>query len=135
VAAARLAGMPELPEPHLGADLEASPDPDAERLRAAGASFDWLAFTRPGASVWEEHVGVIHAGHGGYDIGVHLADRLAAAEVRIQRLAESLGRTPVHSGPSGEHQVVVRRLHLPDQHDEAVRLSLDLFQYLSRPAG
>jgi hypothetical protein len=135
VEAARATGMPELPEPHLGADLVASPDAQAQQLRAADASFDWLALTRPGASVWDEHVGVVHVGQASYDVGVHVADRLATAAVRIQRLADVLGRTTTHSGPAREHQVVARRLRLPEQQDEAIRLTLDLFEHLSRPAG
>lgn len=132
---ARTAGMRELPEPHLGADLAHSADPYAEQLRAAEASFDWLAFAHPGASMWEAHVGVVHVGQASYDVGVHLAARLTGAEEDILQFADALGRTPTYSERSRELQVVVRRLRLPEQHDEAARLSLELFQHLPPRAG
>lgn len=135
VAAARAAGMGDLPEPHLGADLANSPEPHAQQLRATEASFDWLAFAHPDVPMWEAHVGVVHVGHASYDVGVHLAARLIGAEDDILQLAGALGRTPTYSERSRELQVVVRRFHLPEQRDDAAHLCLDLFHHLSRLAA
>jgi hypothetical protein len=132
VDAARVTGMADLPEPYLGADVAASPHPYAKELRAAEVSFDWLAFAHPGASMWEAHVGVIHSGHGAYDVGVHYSSRLTGAEEGIRQVADSLGRTSTYSEHSREHQVFVRRVNLPEQEDEAARLTLELFQYLTQ---
>lgn len=123
------------PEAHLGADLAYSSDPHAVRLRSAGASFEWLAFAHSGTPMWTAHVGVVRVADASYDIGLHLTDRLSTAEARLRRLADPLGLTPTYSAASAEHQLVVGRLSLPGQQDEAVRLCLDLFQQLSRSAG
>lgn len=71
---------------HLGWEVAGSADPEARRLTALGAGFDWVAFAVPGTSIWNLHV-VVPISRPSHHVAVHVpgpTDLLRTSERNLQ---------------------------------------------------
>jgi hypothetical protein len=112
-----------------GWDAAGSPDADAQRLRAAGASWDWVALEIPPTSFWDLHVGVLATADEPTRLTVGLHWR-PAVDGAVRPLALELAPAEaLHFAPvSGENQ---QELPLPPGAPaERARAALDLAQHV-----
>jgi hypothetical protein len=107
-------------------------------LRGNGQSFEWVAVTFPGWSLWHLHLGLVRRGPGVLALGMHWHDAVthllpsAVADLAARGIATS------HDKESGEHQtdlVVLACSSFP--HPRAVQIlsdtALDLADVLRAP--
>ncbi len=90
-----------------GPDHERSSDPAAARLRDRKLSFDWVAVTFPGWSLWHLHVGLVPRGPGVLALGLHWHD---SVQQNLPPGVAGLGARAIGTSffpESGEHQADV----------------------------
>jgi hypothetical protein len=121
-----------------GPDHEHSPHPVALRLRANGQSFEWVAVTFPGWSMWHLHLGLVPRGPGVLALGVHWHD--AVTHLLPSALADLAARgiKTSYDDKSREHQADVLILASSSfPHPRAVQIlsdaALDLADLLNAP--
>jgi hypothetical protein len=114
-----------------GWDAVRSADAEAQALRTAGASWDWVALAIPPTSFWDLHVGVLAAHHDDVparlSVGLHWRSALDAV---VRPLALELAPAEaVHLARlSGEHQQALP--HAPAPPAETARAALDLAHHV-----
>lgn len=133
-----LRSTPAGPKAVWGPDHEDSPHPSARRLRGNGQSFEWVAVTFPGWSLWHLHLGVVPRGPGVLALGVHWHE--AVTNILPSTVADLAagGIATNYDEQSGEHQadvLVLARSSCP--HLRAVQIftdaALDLADVLDAP--
>ena len=127
---------PEGPQAVWGPDHEDSSDPSARRLRANAQSFEWVAVTFPGWSLWHIHLGLVPRGPGVLALGVHWHDAVThLLPTAVADFAAS-GIATHYDEESDEHQadfLVLAHLFCPRAVQILSDAALDLAHVLDVP--
>ncbi len=133
-----LAQTPEGPVAAWGPDHEWSANPSAQRLRRTGHSFNWVAVTFPGWSLWHLHLGLVPRGPDALALGVHWHDAVTGLlPAGVLGLAAHAVAS-CYTEESGEHQADVLVLaYNAFTHRRAIQIlsdaALDLARGLDAP--
>jgi hypothetical protein len=118
-----------------GPSLQSDDSPEAARLRAAGASWDWVALGFADWPFWDLHVGVLQEDHG-LRVGLHwrrdVDDIIRPLATELLPMSESR-----FSDAADEHQ---REVAAPEGDRPAATTALELARHLlarlsTTPAG